>query len=225
MPEECEAAVRHLAWEPPAAGLKPIRCACLALAVAWIAVPTASCTGSTTFEDSGSPDGMSSGLTLPDVPLQLPDRLLQLQDDPGLLSDIPEVVASETRADSGLQIAYTRAEQVEAVPPGVIEAQWLHMQSCLELIASPPLVVVRNGPVRPFTSTDDVIHDIEGIPMASASRLESAIVQVRDNDFDGSVGNPGFNLRSILGRLLWLSAALPERDYPYSCAREHPESL
>ena len=217
--------MRQLAWEPPTDGLKPVRCACLALAVAWVAVSMASCTGSTPFEDNGSSDGMSSGLPPPDAPLQLPDRLLQLQDDPGLLSDIPAVVASETRADSGLQIAYTRTEQVETVPPGVIEAQWLHMQSCLELVASPPLVVVRNGPVRPFTSADDVIHDIEGIPMASSSRLESAIVQIRDSDFDGSVGNPGFNLRSILGRLLWLSAGLPERGYPFSCAREHPDSL
>jgi hypothetical protein len=152
----------------------------------------------------------------------VPDSLLQLEDDPGLLSDIPEIVSSEIRADTGLQIAYTRLDQAQMVPGALIESQWLHMQTCLGQVASPPVVMVVEGAVRPFTSSDDVIYDILGNPIASASRRDIAIIQVIESDFDGSLGTPGFNLRSIMGRLLWLSAGLPERDYPYGCAREQP---
>ncbi|NND92451.1 MAG: hypothetical protein HKN42_16450 [Granulosicoccus sp.] len=156
---------------------------------------------------------------------QVPDSLLQLEDDPGLLSEIPDVVASETRADTGIQIAYTRADQSVLVPGALIEAQWIHMQSCVGLVASPPVIVVRDGPVKPFTSADDVIYNIDGLPIASASLRDVAVIQVRDTDFDGSLGTPGFNLRSILGRMLWLSASLPERDYPYECARQQPDAV
>ena len=97
------------------------------------------------------------------------------------------------------------------------------MQACVGQIAVAPLVVVRAGPVTPFTPKDDVIHSIEGIPIAAASRLTtSTVIQVRDSDFNGSLGQPAFNLRSIMGRYLVAICHLPERDYPFECAREQP---
>ena len=152
-----------------------------------------------------------------------PDSLLQLEDDVGLLSDIPEVISSEIRADTGLQIAYTREGQDAVAPGSLIEEQWVYMQNCVGQQSAPPLVVVRDGAVVPFTETDDVIFNIEGIPVASASLRDVSVIQIQEADFDGSLGSPGFNLRSIMGRLLWLTANLPERDYPFNCARQQPE--
>ena len=150
----------------------------------------------------------------------IPISLQQLEDEPGLLAEIPEVFASQTLADSGLQVVYTHSDQVTKIPALVIEKQWLFMQACLAQVAPAPVVVVMDGPVTPFTSEDDVIHSIEGIPIASASILLNAVLQVWDIDFDGFVGKPAFNLRSIMGRYLWLSANLPERDYPFFCAQQ-----
>lgn len=152
-----------------------------------------------------------------------PDSLLQLEDDPGLLATIPDVVSSEVRADTGLQIVYTRDAQELIAPAALIEAQWVFMQGCVGQQSAAPVVVVRDGPVEPFTASDDVIYNIDGIPVASASLRDVSVVQIRETDFDGSLGSPGFNLRSIMGRMLWLSANLPERDYPFSCARQQPE--
>jgi hypothetical protein len=165
---------------------------------------------------------VSSGTPVQELETRVPAGLVQLEDDPGLLNAIPDVVASETMADSGLQIAYTRQGQSETVPGALVEAQWVYMQTCLGQVTSPPVVVIRDTPVLPFTAKDDVIFNIDGIPIASASHRDVAIIQVRESDFDGSLGNPGFNLRSIMGRLLWVSAGLAERDYPYGCAREQP---
>lgn len=156
-------------------------------------------------------------------PLTLvPAGLLLLEDEPGLLAAIPDVYASQTLANSGLQVAYTHPDQLKAIPALTIEAQWRFMQSCLQQVAVAPVVVIRDGPVTPFTSQDDVIHSIEGIPIASASIRTSVVIQVRDTDFDGSLGKFAFNLRSIMGRYLWLAADLPERDYPFSCAQQQP---
>lgn len=151
------------------------------------------------------------------------DVLLQLQDDPGLLSQIPEVVSTDIRADTGLQIAYTREEQAQDVPGALVELQWAFMQSCLEQQSVAPVVIIRAGTVVPFLATDDVIFNFEGIAVASSSRRDVPVIQVQETDFDGSMGNPGFNLRSVMGRMLWLSAGLPERDYPFDCARQIPE--
>ncbi len=148
---------------------------------------------------------------------------MQLEDDPGLLSSIPDVVSSEIRADTGLQIAYTREGQDAVVPGSLVEEQWVYMQTCVGQQSAPPLVVVRDGAVVPFTETDDVIYNIDGIPVASSSLRDVSVIQIQEADFDGSLGSPGFNLRSIMGRLLWLSANLPERDYPFNCARQQPE--
>lgn len=154
--------------------------------------------------------------------ISIPTSLLQLEDDAGLLAEIPNVVATETLAETGLQVAYTDTDQPGLISALNIQAQWVHMQSCLEQVAPSPLVVVRQGPVTPFTSADDVIHSIEGIPVASVSARPTAVFQIQISDFDGSLGTPAFNLRSIMGRYLWLAANLPERDYPFTCAQQVP---
>ncbi|MEE9320803.1 MAG: hypothetical protein V3U76_10190 [Granulosicoccus sp.] len=148
-----------------------------------------------------------------------------LEDAPQLLNPVPDVVHTEVLADSGLQVAYTSAEQRKLIDPLYISAQWQHMQSCVGVTAAAPLVIITIGPVTPFMSSDDLLHHIDGTLTASANVTgAAATLQVQAADFDGSLGEPGFNLRSIMGRHLWLGASLAERDYPYTCAREPANS-
>jgi len=100
-----------------------------------------------------------------------------------------------------------------------IEAQWMHMQTCLQVSAQEPVVSVVQDRIAPLDSNDDVIRHIDGQILASSHVDDSsAAIQVRAQDFDGSFGEPGNALRSILGRYLWLANNLDERDYPYECA-------
>ncbi|MFK8082405.1 MAG: hypothetical protein AB8B97_19125 [Granulosicoccus sp.] len=159
----------------------------------------------------------------------LPQVLRQLQSDENLLSPVPQVAFTQTMASTGLQISFTKESLIARAPPAVIEEQWVFMQGCLQQVSVAPLVLVREGPAAPFTSADDVVRnetitalEITSVPVASASTLYGPVVQVSVDDFDGSLGTPAFNLRSIMGRHLWLSAGLPERDYPFECARQQP---
>lgn len=100
-----------------------------------------------------------------------------------------------------------------------IVAQWVHMQDCLQVSAQEPSVSVVEGKITPLTPNDDVVRFIDGQIQASSNVTDTNVtVQVRSADFDGSLGEPGFYLRSIMGRYLWLSNGLPERDYPHECA-------
>ncbi|MFK7993014.1 MAG: hypothetical protein AB8B87_02685 [Granulosicoccus sp.] len=159
----------------------------------------------------------------------LPWALQQLQKDTTLLSAVPEVAHTRIMANSGIQIAFTERSLIALAPAAVIEKQWVYMQKCLQLVGVAPIVLVRDGPIAPFTLSDDVVRnetliaqDIASVPIASASTLYGPVIQVSITDFDGSLGSPSFNLRSIMGRYLWLSANLPERDYPFACARQEP---
>lgn len=159
----------------------------------------------------------------------LPEVLKQLQEDPNVLSQVPDVAHTQTMADSGLQISYTEKLLMARAPATLIEQQWLFMQKCVQQVSVAPLVLVREGPAIPFTQADDVVRnetitalEITSVPIASASTLYGPVIQVSVDDFDGSLGTPAFNLRSIMGRHLWLSANLPERDYPFDCARQEP---
>lgn len=158
-----------------------------------------------------------------------PQVLRMLRQDPGLIAPVPEVMHTQTMAETGLQISYTLEPLRIQAPAALIEKQWVFMQSCLQQLNVAPLVLVREGPVEPFTQADDVVRnesalslEINSVPIASASTLYGPVLQVSVADFDGSLGTPAFNLRSIMGRHLWLSANLPERDYPFECAREQP---
>jgi len=106
------------------------------------------------------------------------------------------------------------------------------MQSCLQQSGVVPLVVVIDGPVMQLTAADDVVRnenplatEISSQVVASATTLLAPVIQISVDDFDGSLGSPTFNLRSIMGRYLWLSNSLPERDYPFECARVVPAEL
>ena len=158
-----------------------------------------------------------------------PSTLTQLREDDSLISPVPEVVHTQTQADTGLQISYVSDSLIAAAPATYIEEQWIFMLGCIEQPTSPPVILVREGPVVPFTVDDDVVRnesfdglDISSTPVASATRLYGSVLQISDTDFDGSIGTRGFNLRSIMGRHMWLSAGLPERDYPFSCAQQQP---
>lgn len=158
-----------------------------------------------------------------------PAVLAQLRADPALIAPVPEVAHTQTLANTGLQVAYTHTSLVSLAPAALIEQQWVFMQTCVEQISVAPLVLVRQGPAVPLTPADDVVRnesalalEITSVPVASASILYGPVIQISDSDFDGSLGNPGFNLRSIMGRHLWLSNQLPERDYPFECARDQP---
>ena len=170
--------------------------------------------------------------TLADDPLgsePTPEVLLKLAASTELIAPVPDVAHTQTMADSGLQIAYTTLQLRSLVPAQAIEQQWIFMQECLELVGVAPLVLVREGPVVPITLADDVVRnenplalEINSVPVASASTLYGPVIQISASDFDGSLGSHAFGLRSIMGRHLWLSASLPERDYPFACAQLSP---
>ena len=181
--------------------------------------------------DDTSIDDPNEGLTIEDpVSSEIePAALGLLREDSRLISSVPEVVFTQTLADSGLQITYVSLDLVTVAPADNIEEQWFFMEDCLEQVTNPPVILVREGPAVPFTIDDDVVRneqfdafEITSIPVASATMLYGSVLQISDADFDGSIGTAGFNLRSIMGRHLWLSAGLAERDYPFSCAQQQP---
>lgn len=159
-------------------------------------------------------------------PSLAPGPPLVSEGEPARIGAVPDVVAVEILSDSGLRIAYTREAQREPVDPRYVGAQWQYMQSCVGIVAQAPLVVIVGGTIEPLIATDDVLRDMEGRITASAGIGPDGIatMQVHEADFDGSSGDPGFSLRSIMGRHLWLSAMLAERDYPFRCARSAAEA-
>ncbi len=140
-------------------------------------------------------------------------------DETELINAPPTMIKTRTLANTGIRIGYTSVGQLSSVDTAYIERQWQHMQRCTGQLAVAPFIVITEQAVAPLTHDDDIIFNIDGVPAASASAGLVPIIQVREADFDGSLGNVGFNLRSILGRYLWLSANLAERDYPFTCAR------
>ena len=151
-----------------------------------------------------------------------PDQLQQLEDDPSRLEPLPDVAAVET-TDSGLQVVYEVQSQRDAIEPDYVEAQWQHMQSCTEVVAAPPAVLIVAGQARPITASDDVIRAIDGTALATASTGDAGTtLQVTDADLLPDASPRGFALRAITGRWLWQGASLPERDYPFACANEGP---
>lgn len=155
------------------------------------------------------------------TPGDLPSQLQQFEDDPNRLEPLPDVAHVEVLADSGLQIVYTTDAQLALVSPAWVEAQWQHMQRCTGVVAPPPVVLIVEDEARPLTPEDDVVLDIDGIALASASS-DAAGTTLQVVDFDLAPGTPGrgFALRAIMGRWLWQGASLPDRDYPFACAGE-----
>jgi hypothetical protein len=158
------------------------------------------------------------------VPITAPVALRDLQSSLTLVSPVPVITSTEVLAESGLQVAYTQNSQSALAPALGVEANWLHMQSCLGQVGVAPLVLVITSAIAPLTAEDDVIFTIDGIPVASASMGSIPVIQIVFSDFLISGGPSGQFLRSIMGRVLWSSAGLSARDYPYSCARQLVES-
>ncbi|MFK8075151.1 MAG: hypothetical protein AB8B84_01100 [Granulosicoccus sp.] len=176
------------------------------------------CSGSS---DSTAPGVVSTASALVGDPLgsyQQPAALLTLQDDIRRISEVPTVVAGEILADSGLEVAYTSKALSADIPALNIEANWLNMQSCLNLVSVAPLVIVAES-VSPLTRQDDVIRTIDGFPFATASDSDIPVLQIDSEDFSTD-HIYGSSLRSIMGRLLWSTAGLAVRDYPFECANQ-----
>ena len=126
---------------------------------------------------------------------------------------------TEFTPDTGMQVTYTDTTPFDQDKSSFVEEQWLYMQTCLAQTAQEPAVEIVEGDVTPVTNDDEVIRHIDGKIQASAHVTDTdASIQISAADFDGSIGEPGSYLRSIMGRYLWSSANLSERDYPYSCA-------
>jgi len=120
----------------------------------------------------------------------------------------------------GLPIQYQETDQDLSSNTEYIGLQWENMQTCLQVSAQEPTVVVVEGQLEPTDSNDDVVRHINGQIQASSHVTDSsATIQVRAEDFEGTLGLEGSFLRSIMGRYLWLANNLPERDYPYNCAK------
>ena len=154
----------------------------------------------------------------------LPAALQDLQAGSELLTPVPTIVAVEILAESGLQVAYTDERQSALVPALSVEDNWLYMQNCLNQVGVAPLVLVRSDEVAPFTSSDDVVYTIDSVPAATASSGSIPVIQIGVSDFLITGNAKAYNLRSIMGRLLWSSAGLLARDYPFSCARQWVET-
>ena len=196
-----------------------------ALPALFLASVVSGCTGSSA-PISQTEVGQSSTLADPTVPTQVtslvdvPEALLELQANETLKNPLPELSSVETLADSGLQIAYTDVEQSAVIPALDVEQNWLHMQSCLEQVGVAPLVLIQSGVISPFTDSDDVVFAMSGTPAASATMALVPVIQIGIADFMESGERYAYNLRSIMGRLLWSMSGLSVRNYPYSCAQE-----
>ncbi len=126
---------------------------------------------------------------------------------------------AQTQANTGLQVTLTSDSQNDWVSADYIEQQWVHMQNCLGITAVAPEVIVMSGNFSAESGEDDAIRYIDGRLLASAHVSDSGVtMQVTENDLDGSLGAKGSFMRSIMGRFLWFSSNLPERDYEYECA-------
>lgn len=137
-------------------------------------------------------------------------------------SDPEDLASSEVVSVPGsdLSVAYRTPDTREAVTSDYVSAQWEHMQGCLGIRVPAPTVIVLNGWLPAGESVDDVLLSFEGRLLASATVRESAVdlVRISTFDFDGSQGNAGFHLRSILGRYIWTVSSRPIRDYKTACA-------
>jgi len=138
--------------------------------------------------------------------------------DPTDLENVGSVV---TMADTGLRIGVAGSVTTDSIDMNLIESSWSYMQECLAVVAVAPLVIVTSEEIEPMSSRDDVLRHIDGSVTATATRFSSGVtIQLSVHDLDGTLGSIGFNLRSILGRYLWSSPSLPERDYSRTCASD-----
>jgi len=131
----------------------------------------------------------------------------------------PEISVIERPSGTDLKVAYTDAELQQRISVDYIVSEWQNMKLCLGMAQPAPYVVIVSGFLNSITS-DDVLFNFEGRRLASATwnRDGVNVIRVSSFDFDGSQGNAGFHLRSIIGRYIWTLSDLPVRDYNTGCA-------
>ncbi len=134
-------------------------------------------------------------------------------------TDLDNVGSIVTMADTGLRVGVAENLDIDRVDMALIEGSWTHMQTCLSVVAVAPLVIVSDESIRPLSSADDILYHLDGSITASSTQyVTGTTIQISLMDLDGSLNQIGFNLRSIMGRYLWTSSGLPEREYPHNCA-------
>ncbi|MBX2880610.1 MAG: hypothetical protein KTR32_11785 [Granulosicoccus sp.] len=141
-----------------------------------------------------------------------------LNDAPGFLHD-PDIALIVTPVSSQITVAYADANLQQRVNAEYVSDEWEKMKLCLDVSAQPPVVLVIDGWID-ASAGDDVLFNITGRRLATSThRTDSTnLIQISTYDFDGSQGNPGFHLRSILGRYLWSVNQLPAVGYNTGCA-------
>jgi len=131
----------------------------------------------------------------------------------------PDTAAIVNPSGGQLTVAYDKPDLQAVVNAGYIANEWEHMQLCLGVEAAAPIVLVLEGWLDTVDS-DDVLFSFEGRRLATTSRNATGadLIRISTFDFDGSQGNPGFHLRSILGRYIWSSNQLLASGYNTLCA-------
>ena len=141
-----------------------------------------------------------------------------LDADPATI--LPGVIATQRLQSSELILGYTASAQEAQGVDAFVSESWELMQDCLGVTANAPTVVLQVEDVQPLSSLDDVIFSFEGRIVASShDEINGALIQVLESDVIDTGTGRGDYLRSILGRYIWRSNGLAERDYDYSCAR------
>lgn len=141
-----------------------------------------------------------------------------LNGTPGFLHD-PGIALIVSPPSSDLSVAYADAALQEQVNAEYVSGEWEKMKHCLGVSAPPPIVLVVDGWVEAGPS-DDVLFSIVGQRLATSTfRSDSTnLIRISTYDFDGSQGNPGFHLRSVVGRYLWSVNELAAVGYNTGCA-------
>ncbi len=118
---------------------------------------------------------------------------------------------------TGLMVGYTAQDQI-ATEIEFFDAVWRDLSDCLGVVASAALIVVQDESVEPLTGGDDIFLDFFGRLSASANDGETgASIQILEDQVRDETGGSSFILRSIIGRYLWRSNDLPERDFDTAC--------
>lgn len=146
-------------------------------------------------------------------PLQLADPTSGMGE-----SDIPGASFSVVAA-GGLGVHYGQLEAMQAMEPDQVQAEWWWMQQCLGVSSADPIVLITQTPLQTQARQDDVLFDIDGQPVATAGGLENQLLLQLHLRDALTPDDQAYYLRSIMGRSLWFSAGLAERDYPHYCAR------
>ena len=129
----------------------------------------------------------------------------------------PALIELRQSNETALMVGYTAQSQLDT---GVdfFDAVWSDLGDCLGVVAVPPLIVVQSDEVVPLTGADDIFLDFFGRLSASANEsADGASIQILENQVRDEQGSSSFILRSILGRYVWRSNDLPERDFDTSC--------